>query len=116
MIGRRNQGGHAMRKLGAVLLAPAGLSGPAMAQIQCPELMWLRAEAEAAARPTRGSRALGSCDTYIRASLAWYDAAKYASEHREACDVSSSLLNAIESAHRAAVKTRDNVCSGRPAL
>src|ERR1700759_5656729 len=116
MIALRNQGGHAMRKYGAVLIALAGLPGPANAQTRCPELMWLRAEAMATARPTRGPRAVSNCDTYIRASVAWSDAAKYASEHREACDVSSPLLEEIENAHRAAVKARDNICSGRPAM
>ena len=89
---------------------------PAIAQTQCPELTRLRAEAEAVAKPTRGARVLPRCETYIRSSIAWNDVARYASDHREACDVSSSMLDAIESAHRAAVKARDNVCSGRPAL
>jgi hypothetical protein len=75
----------------------------------------LRAEAEAAAKPTRGARVLPRCETYIRASIAWNDAAKYASDHREVCDVSPPVLEAIEKAHREAVKTRDNICSGRPA-
>lgn len=103
-----------MWKNALVLLILVG--PPATAQAQCPELTRLRAEAEAAAKPTRGARALPRCETYIRASVAWNDAAKYASDNREACDVSSPMLDAIEKAHRAAVKARDNVCSGRPAL
>ena len=103
-----------MRTHGAILIALVGLCSPANAQTQCPELARLRAEAEAAAKPTRGARALAGCETYIRISIAWNDAAKYASDHREACDVSSPVLDAIEKAHREAVKARDNVCTGRP--
>jgi hypothetical protein len=105
-----------MRKLGLTLVALAGLYSPANAQTQCPELTRLRAEAVAAAKPTRGARALPHCESYIRASIAWNDVSKYASEHREACDVSSPMLDAIEKAHRDVVKARDNICSGRPAL
>src|ERR1700753_3194047 len=103
-----------MRTHGAVLIALVGLCKPAKAQTQSPELARLRAEAEAAAKPARGARALAGCETYIRISIAWNDAAKYASDHREACDVSSPVLDAIEKAHREAVKARDNVCTGRP--
>jgi hypothetical protein len=107
-----------MRACGAALIALVGLYGPASAQTQCPELARMRAEAVAAATPTHGPpRApLPGCEAYIRISIAWNDVAKYASEHREACDVSAPMLDAIERAHRAAVKARDNVCSGRPAL
>jgi hypothetical protein len=105
-----------MRMYAVALIALAGLCSPANAQTQCPELTRLRAEAaQASARP-RGAPALGYCETYIRISIAWNDVAKYASEHREACDVSSPVLEAIEKAHREAVKVRDNICSGRPAL
>jgi hypothetical protein len=76
----------------------------------------LRAEAMAAAKPTRGAPALGRCESYIRMSIAWNDVVKYANDHREACDVSSPTLDAIEKAHRDAVKARDNICTGRPAL
>jgi hypothetical protein len=106
-----------MRACGAALIALVGWYGPATAQTQCPELTRMRAEAVAAAKPTNGPpRVLPRCETYIRISIAWNDVAKYASEHREACDVSAPMLDAIEKAHRAAVKARDNVCSGRPAL
>jgi len=105
-----------MRMYGAALIALAGLCGPANAQTQCPELARLRAEAVAATKPSFGARALPHCETYIRISIAWNDAVKYASEHREACDVSSPTFDAIDKAHRQAVKTRDRVCSGLPAL
>ena len=105
-----------MRMYRAALIALLGLFNPANAQTQCPELTRLRAEAVATAKPTIGARVLPRCETYIRISIAWNEVAKYASEHREACDVSSATLDTIEKAHRAAVKTRDNVCSGRPAL
>jgi hypothetical protein len=99
-----------------VLLILAG--SPANAQTQCPELTRLRAEAVAAAKPTRGPPAplLPRCETYIRISIAWNDVAKYASDHREACDVSSPTFDAIEKAHREAVKARDRVCMGLPVL
>src|ERR1700759_1328711 len=105
-----------MRTHAAILIALVGLCSPANAQTQCPELARLRAEAEAAAKPTRGARALAGCETYIRLSTAWNDAAKYASDHREVCDVSSPTFDAIENAHRQAVKTRDRVCMGLPVL
>jgi hypothetical protein len=98
------------------LIALAGLCSPANAQTQCPELTRLRAEAVAATKPTLGARALGHCETYIRISIAWNDVVKYASDHREACDVSSPTFDAIEKAHLQAVKTRDRICSGLPAL
>jgi hypothetical protein len=93
-----------------------GLCSPANAQTQCPELTRLRAEAVATAKPTRGARALARCETYIRNSIAWNDLAQYANDHREACDIPLPMLNEIEKLHREAVKTRDNVCTGRPAL
>ena len=99
-----------------VLLILVGLSIPASAQTQCPELTRLRAEAVAAAKPTRGAPALGRCESYIRTSIAWNDLAKYANDHREACDISPSTLDDIEKYHRDAVKARDNVCTGRPVL
>lgn len=107
-----------MRIYVAALIAFAGLYGPANAQTQCPELTRLRAEAVAAAKPVRGVPAPldHRCETYTRISIAWNDAVKYASDHREACDVSSSTFDTIENAHRHAVKTRDRVCMGLPLL
>ena len=103
-----------MLRHGTSLVLLIFIGSPAIAQTQCPELARLRAEAEAAAKPSRGPRALAGCETYTRISIAWNDAAKYASDHREACDVSTSMLDTIEKAHREAVKARDNVCTGRP--
>ena len=105
-----------MRTHGAILIALVGLCGAAHAQTQCPELTRLRAEAEALAKPARGVRVLPRCETYIRMSIAWNDVVKYASDHREACDVSSPTFDAIEKAHRDAVKVRDRVCMGLPVL
>lgn len=102
-----------MRAYGAILIALVGFHSPASAQTQCPELMRLRAEAETAAKPTRGARALPSCETYIRLSIAWNDIAKYAGDNREACAISSSAMNDIEKRHREVVQARDNVCTGR---
>ncbi len=107
-----------MRMYAVALIALAGLCSPANAQAQCPELTRLRAEAVAATKPTRGPPAplLPRCETYIRISIAWNDVVKYASDHREACDVSPPTFDAIENAHRQAVKTRDRVCMGLPVL
>jgi hypothetical protein len=93
-----------------------GLCSPANAQTQCPELTRLRAEAVATSKPGRGAPALGRCESYIRTSIAWNELAKYASDHREACDISLTTLSDIEKYHREAVKARDNICSGRPVL
>ena len=107
-----------MRTHGAILIALVGLCSPAVAQTQCPELTRLRSDAVAAAKPTRGPPApmLPRCETYIRISIAWNDVVKYASDHREVCDVSSPTLDAIEKAHREAVRTRERVCTGLPVL
>jgi hypothetical protein len=106
-----------MWKHGTLFVLSILAGSPAIAQTQCPELARLRAEAVAAAKPPDGARVLlPTCETSIRISIAWNDAAKYASEHREACDVSTPMLEAIEHAHRAAVKTRDDVCAGRPVM
>jgi hypothetical protein len=103
-----------MLKHGTSLVLLILIGSPAIAQTQCPELTRLRSEAAQTSARTRGAPALGRCETYIRISIAWNDAAKYASDHREACDVSTSMLDTIEKAHREAVKARDNVCTGRP--
>src|ERR1700759_5525521 len=95
-----------MRTHGAILIALVGLCSPANAQTQCPELARLRAEAVAISKPTRGPPAplLARCETYIRISIAWNDVVKYASDHRETCDVPSPTLEMIEKDHREAVK------------
>jgi hypothetical protein len=98
---------------GMILIALVGLSSPAVAQAQCPELTRLRAEAAAASTQTRGAPALGRCEAYIRFSIAWNDVAKYAGDNREACDISSPTMNDIERRHREVVQARDNVCTGR---
>jgi hypothetical protein len=99
------------------LIALVGWCSPADAQTQCPEFTRLRNEAVATAKPMRGAPALvGRCDTYTRISIAWNDVAKYASDHRDACDISPSKLSEIEKLHREAVLVRDRVCTGRPVL
>src|ERR1043165_286056 len=97
-IDARRRARRAMRMYGAALIALAGLCSPANAQTQCPELTRLRAEAVAAAKPTRGppTPLLPGCETYIRISIAWNDVVKYAGDHREACNVSSPIYDAIE--------------------
>lgn len=103
-----------MWKHGTSLVLLILIGSPAIAQTQCPEFSRLRAEAVAAAKPTRGAPALGRCDSYTRISIAWHDVAQYASDHRDACDIPLTTLNDIEKLHREAVKARDNVCTGRP--
>jgi hypothetical protein len=101
-----------MRTYGAILIALAGLSGPANAQAQCPELTRLRSEVAAASTGT-GVPTRNRCDAYIRLSIAWNDIAKYAGDNREACGISISAMNDIERHHREVVQARDNVCTGR---
>jgi hypothetical protein len=96
------------------LLMLAGV--PAIASAQCPEFIRLRGEVAAAAAPrqTLGVAARERCDAYIRLSVAWGELARYAGEHREACDISPSTLNDIEKRKREVVQAQNNVCAGRP--
>jgi len=103
-----------MWNLRAAVIVLAGLCSGAIAHAQCPELTRLRTEAAVASKPTIGVPTGNRCEAYTRLSMAWNDVAQYASDHREACDVSLSMLNDIEKHHREAVKARDNVCTGRP--
>jgi hypothetical protein len=101
-----------MRMYGLALIVLAGLTGPAIAQTQCPELTRLRSEVAAASTGT-GVPTRNRCDAYIRLSIAWNDIAKYAGDNREACGISISAMNDIERHHHEVVQARDNVCTGR---
>jgi hypothetical protein len=96
-------------------IALAGFCNQVNAQAQCPELTRLRGEAAEVSKQ-RGALVPPSqrCEAYVRISMAWGAIAQYASDHREACDISNVSLNEFEQRHREAVTARDNICSGRP--
>jgi hypothetical protein len=98
------------------MIALVGLGSHAGAQAQCPELMRLRSEAAETSKQTRGGIAPTSqrCESYGRLSMAWDAILQYAKEHRELCEISTRSLDDFERYHDEAVKTRDNVCAGRP--
>ena len=98
-------------------IALGGFCSQASAQAQCPELTRLRSEAAEAQKPMPRSLSLGlggSCDFYIRSSMAWRAVLAYADDHREMCGVSAGSLNDFERYYREAARARDNVCAGRP--
>jgi hypothetical protein len=97
------------------VIALVGLVGHASAQGQCEQLTRMRSKAAAALNKTVGVPMPGRCESYTELSIAWAEIAEYASDHRESCDVSTSLLETFEKRHQEMVKARDNVCSGRPA-
>jgi hypothetical protein len=105
-----------MRMYAVALIALAGLCSPAIAQTQCPELTRLRTEVVAASKPTNRIPRGNLCESYIRLSIAWNDLARYANDHRDACDISATALSDIEKRHGDTVKARDNACTGRPIL
>jgi len=96
------------------ILALLSLCAHANAQALCPEVMRLRSEAQAALKQSMAAPAPERCYRYNRQSEAWQDLARYASDNREACHVSISLLNDFERYRSEAVRDRDNVCAGRP--
>jgi hypothetical protein len=96
-------------------VALVGAFSQASAQASCPELTALRHEATEASRQIVGVPASERCLAYNRSSAAWGEVAKYASDHREQCEISAVSLSEFEKRHREAQKARDNVCAGRPA-
>jgi hypothetical protein len=111
-------GGPSMMRTHMPALAAIALAvfcSQAHAQAQCLELNRLRGEAvQASKKWTALVPPSQHCETYIRISMAWAAIARYANDHREACDVSEVSLNEFEQRHREAVTARDNFCSGRP--
>jgi hypothetical protein len=103
-----------MRTLLSVIamLALIAFSVRASAQAQCPELERLRREAAEAAKDLTCSQTPDRCQTYIRFSVTWATTARYASEHRETCNISVSSLDQLEKRHREAVSARDDICAG----
>jgi hypothetical protein len=101
------------------VIALAGFSSQLRAEDQCPELTRLRSEAAEAAKRIFGARVFGAplperCEAYVRISIAWAEAAQYASDHREACGLSEETLIELQTRHREVVQRRDNICAGRP--
>jgi len=86
----------------------------ANAQAPCPELTRLRSEAQEALKQSRTVPATERCYMYNRVSAAWGAVAQYANDNRERCHISIASLNELGQYHRAAVKDRDNICTGRP--
>ncbi len=99
------------------MMALVGLANHANAQARCPDLTRLRSEVAETSKQTRGGIAPTSqrCEVYGRLSTAWDAILQYAKDHREVCEISSRALDDFEKYHDEAVKTRDNVCAGRPA-
>ena len=96
------------------MIALAGWCSQANAQSRCPELTELRDEANQASKQARSFARMGRCETYVRSAMAWNALMHYASEHREACDISSASLTEFEKRQREMTQLRDNVCAGRP--
>ncbi|VIO77367.1 hypothetical protein [Bradyrhizobium ivorense] len=96
-----------------VMLLVAFCSG-AKAQARCPELTKLRSDAAEAAKQMTGVPTSDRCEAYTRFSLAWGDIVRYAADHRDPCDISSTTLTELEKRYREAKEMRDNVCAGRP--
>ena len=103
------------RVAAVAVIALVGLGDQASAQAQCEQLTRMRSKAAEALKKTVGVPTPGRCESYTELSIAWAEIAEYASDHRESCDVSTSLLETFEKRHQEMVKARDNVCSGRPA-
>jgi hypothetical protein len=95
-----------------VIIALAGFCSPVVSQERCSDSDRLTAEAETTFANAAGSVGPGRCDAYIRYSVAWAEAAKYARSHREHCDISASSLSEINELHRKAVAERIDACGG----
>jgi hypothetical protein len=95
-----------------VIIALASFCGPVVSQERCSDLDRLTAEAETTSASAAGSVGTGRCDAYIRYSVAWAEAAKYARSNREHCGISASSLSEINERHRKAVAQRIDACGG----
>jgi len=112
ICGRRLSGNKRRRTLAIVALF--GLCAPASSQELCPELARLHAEAEAQLQKAAGLVAQDRCYAYVHYSEAWGEIKNYAYVHREACNISASLLSELSRRHRQAVEEREDACGGRP--
>jgi hypothetical protein len=95
----------------AMMLLNGGAT-PAASQEQCPELARLHAEADAALSRATGLVAQERCDAYVHFSVAWAEIARYAHDHRDACDMSAGSLTDIDKRHQQAVAERVDACGG----
>ena len=107
---------RSIRTLGPALamIALAGLGSELRAEEQCPELTRLRSEVAEIAKRSLGAPMPERCDALVRISIAWAEAAQYASDHRDACGVGEKALSDLEKRHREVVQQRNNICAGRP--
>ena len=96
-------------------MALVGFCSHANAQAGCPELTRLHMEAAKVEKRATGVPTGDRCEAYVRFSIASREVVQFASDHREACDISDASLSVFEKYHRDAVKARDNVCANRPA-
>jgi len=99
------------------LIVTATLLGaePASSQERCPNLAQLNVAAEETLRQANGLEGQGRCTAFIHHSSAWAEIDKYAHDHSEDCNISTSALNDISERHKNAVKVRVNACwDGRP--
>jgi len=103
-----------MRSCLAILMLVAATS-QSSARTACPELTDLRREAAQVSRQGLGVPTSERCVAYNRVSAAWDAVIKYASDHREQCEISLTSLDEFEKRRREASMARDNVCAGRSA-
>ena len=96
------------------MIAIAGFSAQLRAEEQCPDLIRLRSEVAEIAKRSLGAPTPERCDAFVRISMAWAEAARYASDHRDACGLGEKALRELEQRHRGVVQQRDNICAGRP--
>jgi hypothetical protein len=96
------------------VIAIAWLGAQAQAQTPCPEVVRLRNAATEAWTVAMRAPQPERCGALDHASLAAEATLNYASNNREACNISVRLLNDVEGYHRDAIQARDNVCAGRP--
>jgi hypothetical protein len=96
------------------MIAIVWLGGQAEAQTPCEELVRLRNAATETWKQAMRAPPSERCGALFHAYLATEATLKYATNNRESCDISVSLLNQVEGYHREAVQARDNACAGRP--
>jgi hypothetical protein len=95
-------------------MATVAVAVPAQAQAPCPEYLRLRNAANEAWKHAMSVPPSERCGALYRASLAAAATFTYASNNRDACDISVSLLDQVEGYQRQALQARDNICAGRP--
>jgi hypothetical protein len=106
-----------MKPMGVPGLALAGLVARADAGAQCPELERLHGAFSAArdrAPIPKGPGNSESCGYDYRVFLAAKAWIEYAHQNAESCGISGELVQ-MEREYRDVARTRDNICSGRPA-